>query len=121
MLQLEPATAAARQEALHRHQRPGISHADLNGDSPATRARCNRSAQDSIGLDSHGSTAGSLPPNSSEVVRSGVVDEEVRTGQDGLELFLPSEDATGVWDLLLAENRGRGLEPCGLGELISLR
>jgi aminomethyltransferase len=43
------------------------------------------------------------------------------TGEDGFELFLPSEDATGVWDLLLAENREQGLEPCGLGARDVLR
>ena len=43
------------------------------------------------------------------------------TGEDGLELFLPSADATGVWDLLLGENRERGLEPCGLGARDVLR
>jgi glycine cleavage system H protein len=43
------------------------------------------------------------------------------TGEDGFELFLPSEEATGVWDLLLAENRERGLEPCGLGARDVLR
>jgi len=43
------------------------------------------------------------------------------TGEDGFELFVPSEHATGVWDLLLAENRERGLEPCGLGARDVLR
>ncbi len=43
------------------------------------------------------------------------------TGEDGFELFLPSEAATGVWDALLAENRERGLEPCGLGARDVLR
>ena len=43
------------------------------------------------------------------------------TGEDGFELFLPAEEATGVWDLLLAENRQRGLEPCGLGARDVLR
>lgn len=43
------------------------------------------------------------------------------TGEDGFEVFLPSEDAIGVWDLLLAENRERGLEPCGLGARDVLR
>ncbi|MEA2719911.1 MAG: aminomethyltransferase [Candidatus Eremiobacteraeota bacterium] len=43
------------------------------------------------------------------------------TGEDGFELFLPSEEAVGVWDLLLAENRDRGLEPCGLGARDVLR
>ncbi len=43
------------------------------------------------------------------------------TGEDGFELFLPSEEAAGVWDLLLGENRARGLEPCGLGARDVLR
>jgi aminomethyltransferase len=43
------------------------------------------------------------------------------TGEDGFELFLLSEEAVGVWDLLLAENRDRGLEPCGLGARDVLR
>jgi aminomethyltransferase len=43
------------------------------------------------------------------------------TGEDGFELFLPSDEATGVWDLLLAENRAHGLEPCGLGARDVLR
>jgi aminomethyltransferase len=43
------------------------------------------------------------------------------TGEDGFEIFLPSDDAAGVWDLLLAENRERGLEPCGLGARDVLR
>ena len=43
------------------------------------------------------------------------------TGEDGFELFMPSGVATGIWDLLLAENRERGLEPCGLGARDVLR
>ncbi|HTD34381.1 MAG TPA: glycine cleavage system aminomethyltransferase GcvT [Candidatus Elarobacter sp.] len=43
------------------------------------------------------------------------------TGEDGFELFLAGDEATGVWDLLLAENRERGLEPCGLGARDVLR
>lgn len=43
------------------------------------------------------------------------------TGEDGFELFLPSDAASGVWDLLLAENRAGGLEPCGLGARDVLR
>ena len=43
------------------------------------------------------------------------------TGEDGFELFIPSEHATGVWDLLLATNRAHGLEPCGLGARDVLR
>ena len=43
------------------------------------------------------------------------------TGEDGFELFLPSDEATGVWDLLLTENRRHGLEACGLGARDVLR
>ena len=43
------------------------------------------------------------------------------TGEDGFEVFLPGADATGLWDLLLAEHRERGLEPCGLGARDVLR
>jgi glycine cleavage system T protein (aminomethyltransferase) len=43
------------------------------------------------------------------------------TGEDGFELFVPSEDATAVWDALLAEHREAGLEPCGLGARDVLR
>jgi aminomethyltransferase len=43
------------------------------------------------------------------------------TGEDGFELFMPSEVVTGVWDLLLAENREHGLEACGLGARDVLR
>src|ERR1700676_166993 len=43
------------------------------------------------------------------------------TGEDGFELFLPAEDATPVWDAILAEHRRRGLEPCGLGARDVLR
>jgi glycine cleavage system T protein (aminomethyltransferase) len=43
------------------------------------------------------------------------------TGEDGFELFLPSDEATGVWDLLLVENRRHGLEACGLGARDVLR
>ena len=43
------------------------------------------------------------------------------TGEDGFELFLSSDEAVGVWDVLLAENRAHGLEPCGLGARDVLR
>ncbi|HEV2740094.1 MAG TPA: glycine cleavage system aminomethyltransferase GcvT [Candidatus Elarobacter sp.] len=43
------------------------------------------------------------------------------TGEDGFEIFLPSEEATPVWDALLAENREAGLEACGLGARDVLR
>jgi aminomethyltransferase len=43
------------------------------------------------------------------------------TGEDGFELFVPADDATAVWDALLAANREAGLEPCGLGARDVLR
>jgi len=43
------------------------------------------------------------------------------TGEDGFEIFLPSEEATPVWDALLAENREAGLAACGLGARDVLR
>ena len=43
------------------------------------------------------------------------------TGEDGFELFLPADDATAVWDALLAARRESGLEPCGLGARDVLR
>jgi aminomethyltransferase len=42
------------------------------------------------------------------------------TGEDGFEVFLPADAATGLWEALLAETRGR-LEPCGLGARDVLR
>ena len=43
------------------------------------------------------------------------------TGEDGFELYLPSEKATAFWDALLAEGSGEGLLPCGLASRDSLR
>jgi aminomethyltransferase len=43
------------------------------------------------------------------------------TGEDGFEVFLPGDAATGLWDALLAENRSHGLAPCGLGARDVLR
>lgn len=42
------------------------------------------------------------------------------TGEDGFEVFLPDDAATGVWEALLAGNRQR-LAPCGLGARDVLR
>jgi aminomethyltransferase len=42
------------------------------------------------------------------------------TGEDGFEIFLPAEAASGVWDALIAENRDV-LAPCGLGARDVLR
>jgi aminomethyltransferase len=42
------------------------------------------------------------------------------TGEDGFEIFLPAESASGLWDALIAENR-QSLAPCGLGARDVLR
>ena len=42
------------------------------------------------------------------------------TGEDGFEVFLPDDAASGVWEALLAENHDR-LAPCGLGARDVLR
>lgn len=43
------------------------------------------------------------------------------TGEDGFELFLPSEAAVQIWLSLLEEGRNDGLVPCGLGARDTLR
>jgi aminomethyltransferase len=43
------------------------------------------------------------------------------TGEDGFELFVDGPDAPGIWRGLLADHRGDGLEPCGLGARDVLR
>jgi aminomethyltransferase len=42
------------------------------------------------------------------------------TGEDGFEVFLPADAASGVWDALISENRDV-LAPCGLGARDVLR
>ena len=42
------------------------------------------------------------------------------TGEDGFEIFLPDESASGLWDALISENRAL-LAPCGLGARDVLR
>ncbi|MGH8164929.1 MAG: glycine cleavage system aminomethyltransferase GcvT, partial [Rhodanobacteraceae bacterium] len=43
------------------------------------------------------------------------------TGEDGFELFVDGDDAPELWSRLLADNRGQGLEPVGLGARDVLR
>jgi glycine cleavage system T protein (aminomethyltransferase) len=43
------------------------------------------------------------------------------TGEDGFELFLDGADASEVWNTLLLDHAGEGLEPCGLGARDVLR
>lgn len=43
------------------------------------------------------------------------------TGEDGVELYVDSEKAQSLWDLLLANGADDGLIPCGLGARDTLR
>lgn len=43
------------------------------------------------------------------------------TGELGYELYIPSEEALGVWELLLKSGRDVGLRPYGTGAMQSLR
>lgn len=43
------------------------------------------------------------------------------TGEDGVEIYLPSEKATDVWNALLEAGAEDGLIPCGLGARDTLR
>lgn len=43
------------------------------------------------------------------------------TGEDGFEIYCPSEDAVMLWDLILAAGKEEGVIPCGLGARDTLR
>jgi aminomethyltransferase len=43
------------------------------------------------------------------------------TGEDGVELYLPSEKAEEMWDAILEAGKDEGLIPCGLGARDTLR
>ena len=43
------------------------------------------------------------------------------TGEDGVEIYLASEDAPRLWRLLMEHGRDEGLIPCGLGARDTLR
>jgi aminomethyltransferase len=43
------------------------------------------------------------------------------TGEDGFELYVSTEDASGLWRRIMAEGEGSGLRPAGLGARDSLR
>lgn len=43
------------------------------------------------------------------------------TGEDGFELYLASEDAPKLWELLMETGKEEGLIPCGLGARDTLR
>ncbi len=43
------------------------------------------------------------------------------TGEDGIEVFFPAEDAPRVWQDVLAKGESLGIRPCGLGARDTLR
>ena len=43
------------------------------------------------------------------------------TGEDGFEVYVPSSEAEGVWQAILAEGAKEGILPCGLGARNTLR
>jgi aminomethyltransferase len=50
-----------------------------------------------------------------------IVSKTGYTGEDGVELYLPSSDAEKMWDILLENGKEEGLIPCGLGARDTLR
>jgi len=50
-----------------------------------------------------------------------IVSKTGYTGEDGVELYLKSEDAEKMWDKLLENGKEEGLIPCGLGARDTLR
>ncbi|MGD0967720.1 MAG: glycine cleavage system aminomethyltransferase GcvT [Candidatus Aquilonibacter sp.] len=53
--------------------------------------------------------------------RPAVIARTGYTGEDGFELFVFGEHAPEIWNALLRDNAGEGLEPCGLGARDVLR
>ena len=43
------------------------------------------------------------------------------TGEDGVEVFFPAEDAPTIWNEVLARGHALGIRPCGLGARDTLR
>jgi aminomethyltransferase len=43
------------------------------------------------------------------------------TGEDGFEIFVPTEEAGALWDALMQEGAAEGIKPCGLGARDTLR
>lgn len=50
-----------------------------------------------------------------------IVSKTGYTGEDGVELYLPSSKAEEMWDILLENGKEEGLIPCGLGARDTLR
>jgi aminomethyltransferase len=52
---------------------------------------------------------------------AGIISRTGYTGEDGFELYVPGEQAAGLWRRLLETGAGDGLIACGLGSRDSLR
>lgn len=50
-----------------------------------------------------------------------IVSKTGYTGEDGVELYLSSQDAENMWNVLLEAGKEEGLVPCGLGARDTLR
>jgi aminomethyltransferase len=73
-----------------------------------------------------------LGPDASLPARNHIVDATIGgtpvsiartgyTGEDGVEVFFPAQQAAGFWNLVLEKGRAVGLLPCGLGARDTLR
>lgn len=51
----------------------------------------------------------------------GIISRTGYTGEDGFELYLPSEEAIPIWNLLLERGAAKGLKPAGLAARDTLR
>ncbi len=98
----------------------------LFGDSVEMPAR-NHIARFSLGDDKMGARK-DVPPEglatASPVSGSSVALLIARTGytgEDGIEVFFAAEDATRVWQEILAKGDSLGIHPCGLGARDTLR
>jgi len=52
---------------------------------------------------------------------TGIISRTGYTGEDGFELYISREEAVPIWDALLVEGEGYGLQPVGLGARDTLR
>jgi len=67
-----------------------------------------------------------LPPRNSivDLARKGrefLIARTGYTGEDGVEVFFPANDAAIVWNEVLAKGKAFGIRPCGLGARDTLR
>ena len=72
-------------------------------------------------------TGGRIPEKPFTFIRSSIEGIQAHiartgyTGEDGVEIFLPSDQAGKLWDLLLSRGAEHGIKPIGLGARDTLR